>query len=970
MKIWEKERLLRSTILAGFAAVSMTGASAFAQANDDEDEEDAPAAATDDRVVVTGSLLRRSEYTSASPIQVVTADIQITLGQVDTAEFLQRSSVAQGSTQLNNQFAGFVVEGGTGVNSLSLRGLGAQRTLVILNGRRPGAAGTRGQVGSFDLNVIPSSILQRAEILKDGASSIYGSDAVAGVVNVITRRSVDRPEISVRASVPLDGGGETYDISGAYGWNFSNGSIVVAGEWQLRESLTTGSRSYLACSEDLVTDAQGNRVDREDRSITAGTSLSGCNNLYANTVIDAVFGDRYIPAPDGVTIGLIPGYRPRANQSYLGAEGQAFYEDVLNFDFVGSATAINRQERFSAYAASHFTLDFLGGVEWDTEWLFTRRTTAARGWRQFFPLTGGATALIPGYGYANSPTFASPVPSGIAQPVLPYPSNTDVEVDYYYVATGLDGNLPFSNWVWSLNTSYSYSDGDYTRNSIVASRSGDVQFDDTAPQVDIFDPCFLSGECMDQLVASVGANHTGNTVYDQYVLTAIATGDVFELPAGPVGLAVGAEYRTFSIDDQPSALSRGGDLWGESSALITAGRDTVIEAFAEIEVPLIAGQPFFESLTVNGSLRAFEYDSTGSDHVWKIGANWQINPILRLRATQGTSYRAPALYELFLGNQTAFLGQLAIDPCIDWGNSSNENIRANCAAAGVPDDLAAGGSSATIISGGGDGVLVPETSKALTAGFIFTPTELNFSLALDYFEMEVNDQIARLGGGAILGGCYGSPNFPNAFCDLFDRNPGTHPTAPYRITEVRDSFINVNKQRTTGLDATFRYDHEFSFGDLLVEGQGTWTFSDVQELFDPSLASGFDSNDLNGIIGRPDFVANSRIAFTRGDLTYTWFTNYIQRASNADVGAGSVVTYQGLPNVNRKNFAETTIYHGASVLYRGADWSLLAGISNIFDEHPPTIGTGAATRRGNVPLNGTQYDLRGRTAFVRINRSF
>ena len=972
MEITQRRTLLYSAI-AACLSFGLVVNPVWAQDQVEEDEETTEvqeAQKTEDRIQVTGSLLRRDEFNSTSPIQVITAETQVQLGQVDTAEFLQKSSIAAGSTQLNNQFAGFVVEGGTGVNTVSLRGLGAQRTLVLLNGRRPGAAGTRGEVGAFDLNVIPSSIIQRVEILKDGASSIYGSDAVAGVANIITRRSIDRPELTVRASVPFNPGGETYDISGAYGWNFDRGSVVVAGEWQLREALMTNDRGFLSCPQDLYRDLNGNIIDRQDRSITAGTELSGCSNLYANTVIDPIFGNRYIPAPDNVTIGLIPGYRPRANGRYDDAGGQAFYEDVLNFDFY-NVTAINRQERTSLYGSSDFSLDLFGGSQWTTEWLYTRRDTEARGWRQFFPLTGGATALIPIYGYANSPNYVTPVPSGIAQPVMPYPSNTDVTVDYYYVATGLEGDFAFGdNWSWSLNASYSYSDGDYTRNSIVASRSGDVRFDDTAPQVDYFSPDILSGAAMDQLINAVGVDHTGNTVYDQFVITGVATGNLFDMPAGPVGGAIGAEYRWFSIDDQPSEFSRGGDLWGESSALVTKGSDNVTELFGEIEIPLIAGAPFAESITFNGSARVFDYDSAGSDSVWKAGLNWQINPSVRIRGSKGTSYRAPALYELFLGDQTAFVGQLSIDPCIEWGESTNENIRANCAADGIPEDFAGGTSSATIVSGGGAGVLEPEKSEAFTAGFVLTPTFINASVAIDYFEIEVKDQISQLSGGAILGGCYGAPVFPNAFCDLFNRLPGNAPTNALAVDTVRASYLNVDLQTTRGIDATVRYDRDFSAGSLVFESNATWVFEDIQRLFDPSLASGFESNDLNTLVGRPKMVANGRLAFTSGDFTYTWGTNYVRRTSN-EPNVNPTTTYFGFPNAQRDVVAERRFFHSASVFYNQADWSILVGVDNVFDAKPPTMSSSAGSSlRGNVPINATQYPLRGRTAFARFNYRF
>ena len=920
------------------------------------------------KITVTGSLLRRDEYESTSPVQVITADTSIALGQVAASEFLQKSSVAAGSTQISNMFSGFVVEGGTGVQTLSLRGLGANRTLVLLDGQRPGPAGTRGQVGAFDLNVIPQVILQRAEIVKDGSSSIYGSDAVAGVVNLITRTNLDEPEVQISARTPLDGGGETYTVSGATGWNWGNASVVAAAEYFLHEPLRIGDRNYLRCAQDLVWDAPGgNRIDRQDRSVIADT-IGNCSagNLYANTVIDAVTGLRYIPSPDGVTIGLIPGYRPRTNGTY--ATGQAYYEDVLNFPFFEDQQVIDRQERFSAYASALMSFD--NNVNWQTQFLYNKRETDAHRWRQFFPLVGGSTAIIPVYAYPNSPDFAAPVPSGIAQPVMPFPSDARVEVDYYFLNTKLDGFLGFTDtWSWQFNAGYTRSSGDYSALSIVGSKSGDRTYSDTAPTVDYFDPGFLSGERMDELVNAVGQWHTGNTVYEQTVLQGIVTGDLFEMPAGAAAAAFGLEYRDYSIDDQPSELSRTGDLWGQSSAQETVGDDQVLEAVAEVEFPLLAGKPMFEDLKLNASARAFQYDSVpGTDHVWKLGMNWQINSALRLRSTKGTSFRAPGLYELYLGNQTAFASQLAIDPCIQWGETNNDFIRQNCAAAGIPSDYPGAASSALIVSGGGAGVLVPETSDAFTLGLVVTPPIGNFSIAVDYFDIEVRDEISQLDSGSILFGCYGAAVYPNAFCDLFDRNPGNHPTDPFKIEEVRNQYININSQRTRGYDLNVNYDDTFSFGKLGVEAQFTYTLEDLVSLFDSAEASGFSTEDQVGFIGRPQLVGRITTMLEKNDWSLLWSMDYVHGTKNRDLD--EFFTYFGFENAWRDIRAERRMYHTVSARYSHDNWSLLFGIQNLFNAEPPQVSGGVATRYGNVSAFATQYDYYGRTPFVRLSYKF
>jgi iron complex outermembrane receptor protein len=943
-----------------------------------------------DRVVVTGSRIARDAFTSTAPIQVITSESAVLEGLVDTAEILQGSTMASGSVQINNSFGGFVIEGGTGVNTISLRGLGAQRSLVLLNGQRPGPAGTRGQVGAFDLNVVPDSIINRVEILKDGASSVYGSDAVAGVANIITRSSVDRPELTVQYNKPEDTGGESLQVNGAIGFDFNwGGSLMLAAEIESREALARGERKWASCNKDLVMDpATGNFIDREDRSILAGTSLGGCSatNIYFNTVIDAVNGLRYIPSPNGVTIGPFPGYRPRTNRTYLTSpDGQAYFEDVLNDAKFLTGDILSATDRYSVYGK--YDQNF-GSIEWTTEALFTRRETESKQWRQFFPLIAGPLFYdVPGP-FTTPASFANAVPgvegTELAQPVTIWPSNTDVSVDYYYINSGLNGdfgNLGFlSNWTWNLNASFSKSEGDYTRNQILKETAGDANFASAdglyrGPTYNPFDPAFLSGNYSQAVFDLLTEYDTGTTTYEQTVVTGVVSGDLLELPAGPLGVALGAEWRSFEIDDTPSEGSQNSLYWGTTSALVTRGEDTVSEIFAEVNVPLLRGLPLIEELTLDGSARGFEYDSYGSDSVWKAGLNWQIIPSLRIRGTKGTSYRAPALYELFLGNQTSFLPQTSVDPCIDWGNSSNPNIQANCAAIGIPSNYTGAGSSAEITTGGGFGVLEAETSEANTLGLIWTPSFIDLSIAIDYFDITINDQVAQLGAGTILGGCYGSPNFPNAFCNLFTRAPATDPSRPNQILTVNDSYINVNQQATHGIDYTIRYEHEFNFGDLVIDLTATQTMEDVNLLFDPNLASGFDTNDFLGTIGDPEWVADAQISLRQGDWTYSWFIDYIGATDNEPffpefLPGAPGPNYQGLP-ARRKNWADEWFGHDISVRWQGDDLTILGGVANVFDAQPPLVSNGVAFNRlGNAALQGTQYDLLGRTLFVRVGYKF
>ena len=906
-----------------------------------------------EKVTVTGSLLKRLEYDTTSPVQVITADTSVAVGQIDTAEFLQKSSVAAGSTQISQQFAGFVIEGGTGVQTVSLRGLGASRTAVLLNGQRPGPAGTRGQVLAFDLNVIPQSILQRIEIVKDGSSSIYGSDAIAGVVNLITRKNITSPEFTISGRLPFKSGGESYTASAATGWNFDNGNIVLAGEYYMNEPLRMGDRDYLKCGQDLAYDSSGNLIDREDRSVTGGTELGGCNNLYFNTVIDYFTPTyRLVPTRDGSTIGGLPGYkpRPRPTPSYANG-GKAYYEDQLNLEGWNDVQLIDRQKRFSIFASSDFSF---GDVNWSNEFIFNRRTTDTHRLRQFFPVV------------------EAPVPSGYGQVIMPFSSDQSVAINYWYLHTALDGLFKSTDtWSWAVNASHSRSEGEYSVLSIDRSVTGDLTLADsgTAP-IDYFKPCIMNGQCMGELEAAIGRWHTGNTVYTQTVINAVATGELFDLPAGAVGAAFGAEYRRFAMDDQPSDLEAGGKLWGQSSAVDTVGSDNVKEIFTEIEVPLLKGKPGFEALTWNVSARMFDYDSVGdSDYVWKTGLSWQINPTVRLRATKGTSYRAPGLYELYLGNLSGFQGQLAIDPCINWGESQNDFIRANCAAIGIPDDYAAAGaSSASVFTSGGAGNLKPEKSQAFTAGIIFTPSWAPFSVALDYFDITVRDQITSLGAGTILGGCYAAPTFPNQFCNLFKRNPGTG-GEPFKITDVFAQYVNVNKQRVRGYDLLARMDKDLSFGKLEIEGSFTYTVEDISLLFDDPESGGLTRYNNVGYVGNPKLVGNTRVGLKTGDFMYTWGMDYTHSTRNLDISEN--FTYNGFQNAVRDITAESRLYHNVSVRWEQPKYSILVGISNLLDKDPPLLSSSAGSSRyGNVAAFATQYDLFGRSLFARFNYKF
>jgi iron complex outermembrane receptor protein len=999
---FDKKFLLATTFIAGFAMAAPSLAMAqqpAAQPTEEEDEVEA--------VVITGSRIRRDEFSSSAPVQVITGEQATLEGLVDTTELLQQSTIASGSFQLNNQLTGFVTEGGGNINSVSLRGLGAQRTLVLLNGRRVGPAGTRGQVQAVDLNVIPQSLIERVEILKDGASSIYGSDAIAGVINIITRTNLDGFEASAYYNRSVDGGGDTQRYTVGWGTTFDRGYIQAGFDYYRQDALTRGEREDTACAADYLFDpTTGARVDHNDQV----TGQPQCYNIFAQAL-------RANPGPGTMDLIYInPGYNyvTAGNNSTVAGmarQGRAGFPDTFTYyrgehPFFDRATVISPVDRYTLTVNGGF--DLTPNMELYGEFMFNRRVSEQDGVRQFFPTV---SAFIPG---AVRPDTGTPFVGATILPIIPSTSDNDQSIDYARGVVGLRGtfgNAGFlSSWDWDIFGQVSRSVGEYQTDSYYLDRVAAVTGINTAGNAFLAgNPACYTGpqivnvsgyNCATFLAAQPGGvpwtsrrilegnfsqaemdflrfQQNGETTYDHRYIEGSMAGDLFELPAGMVGAAIGFHIRSEEIDDIPDPMAQAANLWGQTAAGRTTGDDSVREAFAEFEIPLIRGFTGIEDLTLNLSGRYSDYDSYGSSNTYKIGLNWQITPAWRIRATTGTSFRAPALYELYLANQTSFLGQTGVDPCLQWEDSANPFIVANCSADGIPIDYtAAGTSSATIITGGGLGVLDAETAEARTFGIIWTPAFIDFSVAVDYFEIDVEDEVRTFGAGNIVGSCYRSDTFPtDPFCTLFQRNGTARATAPQTagpnaIQFVNNSYVNVAAQTNRGIDLTVRYGHEFGFGDLTIDGQFTWQLEDRTTLFGGSVPE-----DTNGDTNEPDFTGQLNIRFDRGDWTAFWGMDIMAKASDTEDFGGDVFNFSryGTGGVGTtravyyKQYTEFQTYHDFSLRYRMDDWTFQAGVQNVFDERPPAQSSGQF-RIGTAALN--QYDMIGRRGFISISRRF
>ena len=1023
--------------VAGFATVALAAdaekvkVTESVQVAQAETPPAAPATEEDkkvERVVVTGSRLKKNEFTSSAPIQVITREETTLEGLNDTGDILQGSTLSAGSQQINNTFGGFVTQGGPGANTLSLRGLGAQRTLVLVNGRRIAPAGTRGQTGQADLNTIPESMIDRIEILKDGGSSIYGSDAVAGVVNIITRKNYDGIELSGSTNQAFEGGGATYQVNGLWGETFDRGHFMVTGEYYRRDPLRFGDRDYFSCAQDRAVNAPENTrfstvpIGSDLDIIDPATGESKCFNLLANVVdrLGATFptnNGRFIADPTAVAGGGAFGldlagwrrvglsYAQVANRLYgtsAALSSNAAYDALVapgqreaveaawrtsqaivpnNDPRFANTTLIAPVTRYSFFGEGSY--DLLPGIETYTELAFVRRESEQERFRQLFPNVGATNP--------NNPFGVT------SRSIVQVPTDGEQTVDFYRAVLGAKGSLGdkmpiFGSWDYDLFVQHTRSESDYTNDiiyndrvlattqsgspcvqAIITISGGDCASIPTG--IRWFDPGVVAGGFNAAEAAFLFTKETGHTTYSQSIVNGVITGDVYQLPYGMVAGALGFEVRRDEIDDTPAFNARNNNLWGQTSAGRTAGDDSVAEVFAEVSIPVLAGMKFAEELTIDASTRYTNYDSYGDGSTYKLGLNYQITPEYRVRGTTGTSFRAPALFELYLANQTGFLAQGSIDACAGWDTSANPLIVQSCGPLGIGlpvGFVGGGGGSALIVTGGGAG-LTAETSEARTVGFIWTPDWIDFSLAIDYWEFEVDNEVAQFGAANIVAACH--TQFPlaspaNPFCTLFDRDlTGTALTNVNfgRINTVNNSYVNISNQTTDGIDLTARYEHEFSFGTLLVNAQTTWTLTDEVRTF---LAT--PTTDFNGTVYDADFTANIDVRFDWTDWTFFWNIDMASRASNDETFGTDLFVFRASPFIGEyKQHTEFVATHDLSTRYRADDWSVTFGVQNVFDDPPPAVSAGGAFGKvGNSVAIGGPYDLLGRRAFIEVVKEF
>mgnify|MGYP001799279100 CR=1 FL=1 len=717
----------RGLFCAGVSALALQ-AGAFAQEVVEEEateevtviSEDAETEElTQDRVVIVGSRIQRSEFNSISPVQILQADTSRAVGLVSAADILQ-TSTADSGLKIDATFNGFVLDNGPGGSTVNLRGLGAERTLVLVNNRRLAPAGVEGAPSAADLNLIPSILLDRIEVLLDGASSIYGADAVAGVANAVLRTDIEGFEFGAEYSVPTadGGGGNQTTFSGAWGLSNDSGYMGFGAEYTTRNRIRFSDREFTEeCQKDLVIGENGGIDDQ-------GCELSLRNRVFNPTGYGSIY---YTP---GFTNTGIPNFSESQLEVFgvpFDANGDGVSDVDLESPFYNinasareaQADLVSPQDRYSVFAYGEYDLGWDNNTSIFFEALYSKRESTINGGPSvIFPTVPGTNPYNP----CNEDTGGVNclAPFGVNLGPLDWYTIVTIQGDRESVSAdvaqtrfvgGLKGdlnalqNVGLDNWTYELSAQYSESSGQSKREGILNDRlllslntsvvdpsTGNIVcgidtdgdglpnneqigvFSDedllTVPcvPVNLFAPTIFQeggGTFATQAETDyVFGTRNFNTQIDQTVVQGIVQGDVFELPwnGSKVPLVLGFEYRDESIFSDPDTVAEDGLLIAFFADKGATGRRDLMEAFAETEITPIRGVVGAEELTFNLSTRWTEESNFGA--LWTYSAKAKYRPVdwLALNATAGTSYRAPGLREQFLAGATGF--NSFTDPCV------------------------------------------------------------------------------------------------------------------------------------------------------------------------------------------------------------------------------------------------------------------------------------------------------------------
>jgi iron complex outermembrane recepter protein len=938
--------------------------------------------AGEEEILVTGSRVRRKDLTTPAPVTVLTRQQLEESGRVSIGEFLQLMP-EQGNApnfQLNTGGATYSADGSTRIN---LRSLGVPRTLVLVNGRRMVPAGVGASVG-VDLNSIPAVAVDHIEVLKDGASAIYGSDAIAGVVNVITRRSFNATQATAQYGVSSKGDAQTFDASvtsgrtGDFGnFLFSAGYFNQGDSWLRDRSWSANALNYNYANGTTkpggsLRTPQGTIALPPDAN-TSASCTTLCRNLIASDPSWAT--DNFIRDPSTPL-----GWRP-----ITGAD---------RYNFAAENYLTIPAQRIQAYSAGDTRL--IAGVRAYYEASYVQRNSQTNAAPMplnpsDYTLAGSNVPIT----YSKNSLYN---PFGVD---LPFAGRRLVEFGHreykedlgtFRVVTGVDGTLsdnfgPLRGWYWDTSINYGRTSGTFTtdgalRNSRVADAVGPSMMINGVPRCvrtpgdasTVIPDCVPinllggpnNGSITSQQIAGLAFEGTSRAYDELFAVAFNTTGELFSLPSGdrPVSLALGYEFRRQNGAQIADPIAGSGDS-ADFNFQSTQGHYTANEAYGELSIPLLANVPGVRNLEASVAGRYVNYSTFGGNWTYKFGARYTPVSDLTVRGTYSTAFRAPSINELFLGqSETA---PNATDPCADLSTVSTA-VKNQCIATGVPATGSGDRGQQQLARQGGNPNLKAETAKIFTAGVVVEPRAVrNLSITLDYYHIDVDDLVGTIGVPAILAGCYPTNGATPANCDLITRAPGSG-----RILFITDTNHNVGSQSTAGIDFAVRYAIPTPVGRFGLGLDGTWL-----EHFDRSQVIGTTLQTINGkgnfdLGALPQWKFNVGATWRFGGWSAAALARYVGTFKECSTPPPDLSSSGGLcyaaPNLPARQVGHnwTVDLNASYTLLSGIGKTLLlVGVNNVFDQAPQYVY--AAPLANSDP---NTYDFLGRYVYSRLQHTF
>jgi outer membrane receptor protein involved in Fe transport len=941
-KTYNKKTLLAITI-SSILAVSTSAYSA--------DEAIVEAADEIEKIVVTGSRIARPGVESASPvISLDVSDLAIT-GSMNVAEVLatlpQFSAGIESSSNAYNP-------GNAGLATVNLRDLGSHRTLVLINGHRPTQmVDSSGRLVS-DMQNIPASLIKSVEILTGGASAVYGSDAVAGVVNVILKKDFEGFDGNIQGSSTEEKDGETQALSLSYGTNFDDdkGNVVVSFDYYNQEAMTFASRPGSNGQTTYINNPNGDIPNEVILSNVGWADYNIPNNrptFMSGNSYDYFQFDRNT---DG---SLGEGYRAILDSELHDYYKQSYDLNPNMYSTVGPQNSITPYDRFS--------VNLHGGYEISEDTYLTTDVSYSK--------VQSTNAIDPEFIFSwNAWVDIYDAPFDVPQVVIdaaesdntnwiaiPYTFNdmgnrtTDVEREYLSASFALEGDLD-NGWSWDTYIAGGKTSVDETSKNRINSDNwsggfelvGDCEATNSCAVMNPFEP--LSAEVIDYLKLDA---FTDTSETSQYTLAANLSGDVIALPAGDLMFAAGFELRKEALKVTPSQVSLNGTNRGNTRGATDVDRD-IQEVYLELIAPLVADVMLVKSLDVEAAYRYANYTYAGNNDSWKLGVNWAIDDNLRMRANYAKAVRAPQLTELFRPEEVIFSRYM--DPCDseELDNGSNDELRrANCAALGLStnfeSEMRITGGSYTTVQGNEN--LTVETAYTLTAGIVLTPTFIeDFSISIDYFDIDLADGITKFGASTTAEMCVDSATIDNVFCPEVTRKSDGN------ISNINDTYVNANKMRRRGLDIQSYYLHSLGdFGELEFNLYATHL---LESSFTESELAGADKREWVGVNGTPEWKASFMIGYSLSDLTVSWQTNY---SSSMLYGREATAA-----DYEKHKLPASTLHNVRLTYDLSEEANVYFGVNNVSDKD--WLGTPGAS------MGGSTYPISGRGYYAGVNFSF